>query len=129
MVRILKDRGIRAVEAGSGGVFAALFRLSKEDRVGFTVDMKAIPILQQTVEILSFLGGNPYRLYSRGTVIASVPTEEVSEVLRALEDAGVSAGIIGRTEKGVKKILLRGDEVRYLERTSETFVLDKESGI
>lgn len=122
--RILTEMGCTVVPAGNGGVFAALFTLSKRFSIGFTVELKRIPIRQQTIEIMNVLGGNPYELYAKGVLIAC--TADDGPVLRALKAAGVPCGVCGYTQKGVKKILLRGEEERYLERPKKNFVLHEE---
>ena len=124
-----RNKGYGYIPALEGGVFGALFTLSKENRLGFTVDMKKIPILQQTVEICNFLGGNPYKLYSAGAFIGCIRPEDEPEFTAFFKEHQIPSAVIGVTQKGVKKILLRGDEIRYLERTSKTFVLNKESAL
>lgn len=46
-----------------GGIFGALWELSRQIGVGLHVDLKKIPILQETVEICECLEVNPYQLY------------------------------------------------------------------
>ena len=126
---ILQEKGAYVLSAREGGIFGCLFDLSKKNHLGFTVDMKKIPVIQQTIEICNCLGGNPYKLYSYGSYIASVPAEEAPEYESLLKAEEIPFAFIGVTRKGVKKILMRGEEVRYLERPSRKFVLKMESVI
>ena len=42
-------------EAGEGGIFAALWNMAEACNAGFTVDMKKLPILQETIEVCEAL--------------------------------------------------------------------------
>ena len=117
-----EEKGLFYVCAGIGGVFGALYRISKELNLGFTVDMKKIPIRQQTVEIMNTLGGNPYELYSAGVVLGIC--DETDMVLSELKAKDIPAALLGRLEEGRKKILIRGEEERFLERPRKYFILE-----
>ena len=123
---VFADRGLSYVTAGNGGAFGALYAFSKTILPGFTVDLKALPIKQKTIEILDFLGGDPYECWSFGQVLCAVPPEKTSEVLTALKEAGVQAKVIGKTRTDKKKILLRGETERFLSRPHKQFILEKE---
>ena len=52
-----------------GGVFGALWELSVSAGVGIEVDLKKIPIRQETVEVCEFYDLNPYCLISSGSML------------------------------------------------------------
>ena len=123
-VQFFEENSLYHVCAGMGGVFGALYRMSRELDLGFTVDMKRIPIRQQTVEIMNTLGGNPYVLYAAGVVLGVC--EDADETLQALKALGLPAAVLGRLKEGKKKILIRGEEERYLERPRKYYTLEEQ---
>jgi len=96
----------------NGGVFGALWELSRKIGVGLTVNLKSIPIKQETVEICEFFDLNPYELLSGGSLL--MVTEDGQELVGKLKEMGISAAVIGRTNKGNDKTVINQDEVRYL---------------
>ena len=54
------------VRAGEGGIYAAMWKLLKARRLGAEYSQRAIPILQQTIEICETWSLDPYRLDSAG---------------------------------------------------------------
>ncbi len=107
--------GITAViQAGSGGILAALWELAETLRTGFEVDMQAIGIRQETVEICEFYRLNPYQISSAGSFL--IATEEAQAVIEILEKAGARAGRLGVTKAQNARVITSGEEVRYLDR-------------
>lgn len=96
----------------SGGIFGALWELSRKIDVGLTVNLKQIPIRQETIEICEFLGLNPYELLSGGSLL--MVTENGGKLKAELENAGIFASVIGRTNGTNDKIIVNQDETRYL---------------
>lgn len=97
-----------------GGIFAALWELSKEWRVGLELDMRRFSILQETVEVCEYLGLNPYQLASAGSFLFVAEDGEALE--RALLREKIMASVIGRTTGGQDKIIKNGEDVRYIDR-------------
>ena len=48
-----------------GGVFGAFWEMASGAGVGLEVDLKKIPIRQETVEICNYFGVNPYQIIQR----------------------------------------------------------------
>lgn len=111
---IFREAGAVLHDVSEGGILGALWEFSEGYQIGFTVDELSIPIHQETVEICDVLQGNPYTLLSTGCMLAAVKNGQ--EVLEKLTEAGIPAAIIGHTDSGVKKLLIRRDEVHYLDR-------------
>ncbi len=101
-------------DASEGGIFGALWELAEGSGVGLDIDMKKLPIRQETVEIAEVTGHNPYELISGGCLIMT--TEDGEGLVRSLEEQGIRGTIVGRTTEGKAKILRNDDEVRYLDR-------------
>lgn len=97
----------------NGGIFAALWEISQRIGVGLTIDLKKIPIKQETIEICEFYELNPYVLLSGGGLI--MLTEDGKALVKKLEENGIHAAIIGRTNGSNDKIVMNEEETRYLE--------------
>ena len=97
-----------------GGVFSALWELAERGNIGIEVDLKKIPMRQETIEICEVLGVNPYELYGAGSLL--VVSDKGNEILHELEKLEIPATIIGKITEDNGKVLLNGEEVRYLDR-------------
>lgn len=101
-------------ELGEGGIFAALWKLAQEGKTGVTVNLREIPIRQETVEICEYFDVNPYQISSKGSLL--IVSEDGNELVSELDSRGIPAAVAGRTTKGKDKILKNGSELRYLNR-------------
>ena len=97
-----------------GGVFGALWEMAEGAGVGLDVDLRKIPIRQETVEICEFFGVNPYLIMSSGSMMMA--TDDGYRLVQEMKRAGIEATVIGRTTDGNDRILRNGDDVRYLDR-------------
>ena len=97
-----------------GGVFSALWELAEKGNIGIEVDLKKIPMRQETIEICEVLGVNPYELYGAGSLL--MVSDKGNEIIHELEKLEIPATIIGKTTEENGKVLLNGEEVRYLDR-------------
>lgn len=116
------EESAAAIQAGAcaihnvseGGVFAALWELAEGAGVGLTVDLKRIPIKQETVEVCNFCNRNPYELLSEGCLLMTCADGAV--LTAALEEAGIPAVTVGRITGSRDKLILNDGEARYLDR-------------
>ncbi len=99
-----------------GGIFGALWEFSAAARLGIKVDLKNIPIKQETVEICEYFDINPYMLISSGSMLIAVA--DGNKMVDALKAEGINAAVIGRFCEGNDKIVVNGEETRYLESPS-----------
>lgn len=99
--------------AGEGGIFAALWDLAEHAGVGLEVDLKKLPIRQETVEICELLGLNPYQLASMGSLVISV--SDGNELVMRLADAGIPAALVGKVTSERARVIRNGEEIRYLD--------------
>ena len=100
-------------EITKGGVEAALWELAEEAKAGLRVDLRAIPIRQETVEVFNTLDQDPYILDSFGSWLLF--TEHGAEVLAELHGQGdTEASVIGYTTKDRKRILSYSGVERFL---------------
>lgn len=100
-------------DVSQGGIFAALWEMAESAGVGLEIDLKKIPIRQETVEICEFFDINPYKILSGGSLLMAA--EDGNELVRQLEKAGISAAVIGKTTDNNDRVLLYEDERRFLE--------------
>lgn len=99
-------------DVGEGGIFAALWEFAYASNVGITVDIKKIPIRQETVEICEILNVNPYEFMSTGALVMAADNgEALCEILR---NNNIPAVVVGRTTDSNDRIIVNEDERRYL---------------
>lgn len=101
-------------DVSRGGIFSALWELAERGNIGIEVDLKKIPVRQETIEICEVLGVNPYELYGAGSLL--IVSEQGNQLLHELEMEQIPAAIIGKTTEEKGKIILNGEETRYLDR-------------
>lgn len=115
---IAKRFGAKAMhDVSEGGIFAALWELAESSGVGLEIDLKKIPIRQETVEVCEFFDINPYKLLSGGALL--IGAEDGNQIVMELQKAGISAVVIGKATDGNDRILWNEDEKRFLE-TAQT---------
>ena len=101
-------------DASEGGIFGALWELAEGAGVGLTIDMRKLPLRQETVEVCECCGLNPYEILSGGCLIMTAQNGQ--KLLTALEAEKIPAVIIGRVTESNDRILINGDEIRYMDR-------------
>jgi len=119
-ISVVKEAGI-AVKAGvsamhdvtEGGIFGALWEMAEASGIGLEIDLKKIPIRQETVELCECFDLNPYCLISSGSMLMAI--DNGYDLVRALEKKGIPAAVIGKATKGKDRVVVNDDEVRYLE--------------
>lgn len=114
--------GVSAMhDVTEGGIFGALWEMAEASGVGLEIDLKKIPIRQETVEICEFFGLNPYQLISSGCMLMAA--EDGNTLVRELKKAGIPAEIIGKATAGNDRVLLNEEERRFLEppKTDELY--------
>ena len=113
--RIAVEHGVSSMhDITEGGVFGAFWEMASGAGVGLEVDLKKIPIRQETVEICNYFGVNPYQIMSSGSMM--IAADDGHELVRKLEQAGIHAVVVGRTNSGNDRILRNGEDVRYLDK-------------
>lgn len=111
---IAKEVGVSAMhDVTEGGIFGALWEMGAASGVGFEVDIRKIPIRQETVEICEVYDINPYMMMSSGSML--IGTQKGNLLVDMLESAGIHAAVIGYVIEGADRIVRNGDEKRYLE--------------
>ncbi len=101
-------------DVSRGGIFGALWELAQKAGVGLEIDLKKIPVKQETIEICEFFELNPYELLSGGCLIMAADDGE--KLASALKRENIPAVIVGRTTDGNDRVIYNEDEKRYLDR-------------
>lgn len=113
--RIGKKCGASAMhDITEGGVFGALWEMAEGAGTGLEVDLRKIPIRQETVEICEFFGLNPYLIMSSGSMM--IAADDGYHLVQELKRAGIEAAVVGRATDGKDRILRNGEDIRYLDR-------------
>lgn len=114
--------GVAAMhDVTEGGIFGALWELAEASGVGLEIDLKRIPLKQETVEICEYFGISPYELISSGSMLMAA--SDGTGLVASLQKAGIHATIIGRATDGNDRILWNGEDRRFLEppKTDELY--------
>ena len=101
-------------DVSRGGIFGALWELAEKAGVGLEIDLKKIPVKQETIEICEFFELNPYELLSGGCLIMTA--QDGNEIVQALERDNIPAVVVGRTTTGNDRLIYNEGEKRYLDR-------------
>ena len=102
---------------GEGGFLAALWKMAEASGVGLEVDLRSVPIRQETIEICEIFDVNPYKLLSGGSILLGIRGGDA--FVQQLRREGIMAAVIGQTDSGNDRLLYSGGNARYLERPAE----------
>ncbi len=113
--RVATKQGVHAMhDITEGGILGALWEMAEGAGTGLDIQIKSIPIRQESIEICEQFGINPYQLMSSGSMLLA--TENGNAMVQALHQAGIHGTVIGRATDSHDRILRNGDEIRYLDR-------------
>lgn len=101
-------------DVSEGGIFGALWELAEGAGVGLTIDLKKLPLRQETVEVCECCNVNPYELLSGGCLLMT--SEDGAMLVSALKAAGIPAVVVGKVTDSNDRILVNEDEIRYMDR-------------
>lgn len=112
--RIAMRVGVSSMhDVTEGGIFGALWEIGSASKVGIEVDLQKIQLKQETVEICEFYDLNPYMLISSGCML--IVCDRANLLVDQLKEEGISACVIGRITDSNDRIVINGEEQRYLE--------------
>lgn len=112
---IARDFGVSAMhDITEGGVFGALWEVAAAGDLGLTVDLKKIPLKQETVEVCEFFDLNPYQLISSGSML--IACDRGHDLVECLKRKNIHSAVVGKFTEGHDRIIIYDeDETRYLE--------------
>ena len=112
--KIAMENGVSAMhDVTEGGIYGALWEMAAASGVGIEADLRKIPIRQETVEICEVFDINPYMLISSGALL--IGSDHGSQLVDALKRVGIHGAVIGRATTGNDRVILNGEERRFLE--------------
>ena len=112
---IAVEHGVSAMhDVTEGGIYGALWEVAEASGIGLEIDLKAIPIRQETVEICEYFELNPYYLISSGCMLMAA--DRGHDLARKLEASGIPAAVIGKATDGKARRVWNGGEESFLER-------------
>lgn len=100
--------------AGEGGIMTALWDYFDGFGLGFEMELRRLPILQETVEVCEVFDVNPYRLQSEGSALLTAANG--GALVSRLEKKGIHAVVLGRTQTGIKRQIYNGEIQTFLDR-------------
>lgn len=98
---------------GDRGVFSSAWELASVIDKGIQIELEKIPVWQETVEIAELFDYNPYLVDGTGAVL--FVTENGTQLAALLNDNGFYANVIGKITDGNDRVVVHGDERRFLE--------------
>ncbi len=130
------DEAMTAVRTGvsamhdvtEGGIYGALWEMAEASGVGLQIDLRSIPLRQETVEICEFFRIDPYRLISSGCMLMAA--RDGNTLVRELKKEGIPAAVIGKATTGNDRVLFYDEERRFLEppKTDELYRVCGQAG-
>lgn len=111
--KVAADAGATAMhDITEGGVFGALWEIAAASGTGIKADLHKIPIRQETVEVCEVFDINPYMLISSGSLL--IGCTHGNTLVDLLGKKGIHAAVIGRATESNDRIVVNGQETRYL---------------
>lgn len=111
-------------EISDYGIFGSLWDYAEERKTGIEIDLFSIPIDQATVEICEIFDINPYTSPSKGVYIMSVKSGY--DACKTLEKNGICATVVGKETNSNDRVIVNGDEKRFLTPTDrEAYFSDR----
>ena len=114
--------GVTAMhDVTEGGIFGGLWELAESSGVGLVIDLRKIPVKQETIEICNYFDINPYELISSGAMLMT--SEDGNKLVLDLAKEGIEAAIIGKCTDNNDRVLINGENKRFLEppKTDELY--------
>lgn len=99
-------------DVAGGGIFGALWEMAVSADVGLQIDLKKIPVKQETIEVCEFFDLNPYSLISGGSML--MVTDKGYDLVYALQEENINAVVIGKIMEGNDRVVINNEERRFL---------------
>ena len=112
-------------DASEGGIFGALWELAQGAGVGLRIDLRKLPLRQETVEVCECCNVNPYELMSGGCLVMTA--QDGPGLAAALEAEGIPAAVVGKVTADNGRILVNGEEIRYMNRPERDGVYENDT--
>ena len=114
LVARVQETALQVRRVEQEGFFEALWYFGEELRAGMKVQLRAVPVYQETVEICERLEQNPYELACTDCLLAA--GAEGAYYKELAEAEGILCACIGFLQPEKARILENGEEIRYLDK-------------
>ncbi len=111
---VVRHGATAMITVGDGGIMTALWTLAAYSGTGMRVNLRSIPVKQETIEICETLELNPYHLLSGGCALLTA--DNGYRLCAELGESGVEASVIGRITADNDKVIVNGDSLGFLNR-------------
>lgn len=111
--KVLEHGAAYVHNLSTGGVQNGMWELAAYGNVGLDVDLKAIPVRQEIIELCELFELNPYQLSSGGSFLMTI--ENSCDIVNILRKHDIEAHRIGCTTDRKERILRNEDEERFME--------------
>ncbi|MDR0875648.1 MAG: AIR synthase family protein [Clostridiales Family XIII bacterium] len=91
-----------------GGVLGAVWEVCTGKGVGAEIELTSLPFEDVTLDVCAFLGIDPLRLISSGSMLIVTRPDKEAEMTAAIEEAGAPGTVIGRVSEAADGIVLIG---------------------
>jgi hydrogenase expression/formation protein HypE len=95
-----------------GGVLGAVWEICRLGNVGAYISEKNLPLAYVTKLICEHYKADPLRLISSGAMLITAPPKQATEIIAALEEAGISVSRIGNITGKVMGTLIDGKAIQ-----------------
>lgn len=103
---------LAAHDVSNGGVFGALWQMLSACNCGARLAVEKMPVKQEIIEVSEYFDINPYMMNGQGSML--LVAQNGQELKDAFMQAGIMANVIGTTTKEKDRVVMVGEEERYL---------------
>ena len=87
-------------DATEGGLLGAMLEMARGAGVHFDVDRESVPVAPGVRDVCDAIDVDPWHVTSTGTLVMTVDEADATAVVRALEDRGTPAAVVGSVTDG-----------------------------
>jgi len=102
------------VELSAGGVFTGLWKLGELLHTGLSVEIRRIPIRQETIEICEYYDLDPYYADTSGGFL--IAPASAPDLIRRFREQNIPLSVIGFLEPGRARKIIYPEHVRCLDK-------------
>lgn len=117
ITKLLEKEKVYMYSLKEGGVYGGLWELADGLGKGLEVNLRDIPIRQETVEISEVFKLHPYRLLSTGAML--IVCNDPEEIIDKLNAEGIQAACIGSLNDGNDRVIINDTDRSFIELPRE----------
>ncbi|MEJ2251853.1 MAG: AIR synthase family protein [Candidatus Lokiarchaeota archaeon] len=114
-----------------GGIACGIAEIAKAAQLGILVEEEKISVLPESRKLCNIFGLNPLNTIASGSLLISINESQSSQLIKKLNENGISANIIGKFTNKNKKLLIKDRKgkmkpLEYSEIDEITKIFNKE---